>query len=97
MTSMSAALRNVWSVPCGTGVPDFPSDVLITKFVTIKGMRGHSYHSVELALKAIASGREGLEAISTHEFALSETDEALHTLVGRGRPNAIHCTVNPWT
>ena len=80
----------------GKAIPDFPSDHLIQKFLTLKGMRGHSYQSVELALKLIASGRYPLEALSTHQFRLAETDEALHTLVGQGRPNPIHCTVYPW-
>ncbi len=80
----------------GKPIPDFPSDLLISRFVTLKGMRGHSYQSVELALKTIASGRYPLAAMSTHQFKLAETDEALHTLIGQGRPNAIHCTVYPW-
>ncbi|MEP7207213.1 MAG: alcohol dehydrogenase catalytic domain-containing protein [Casimicrobiaceae bacterium] len=80
----------------GQAVPAFPADLLIANFLTVKGMRGHSYQSVELALKAIASGRHPLEAMATHQFRLAETDEALQTLVGRGRPNPIHCTVYPW-
>ncbi len=80
----------------GVAIPEFPSDLLISRFLTIKGMRGHSFQSVELALRIIAGGRYPLEAMSTHQFRLSETDEALHTLVGQGRPNAIHCTVYPW-
>jgi hypothetical protein len=51
---------------------------------------------VELSIAAIASGRHPLAALSTHRFGLAETDEALRTLAGQGRPNAIHCTVYPW-
>src|SRR5581483_2244500 len=40
----------------GAPIPDFPSDLLISKFLTVKGMRGHSFRSVELALETIASG-----------------------------------------
>jgi threonine dehydrogenase-like Zn-dependent dehydrogenase len=77
-------------------IPEFDSDRLITHFITVKGMRGHSYQSVEMAMQIIASGRYPLELMSTHEFGLNEVDEALHTAGGQGRPNAIHCTVNPW-
>jgi threonine dehydrogenase-like Zn-dependent dehydrogenase len=49
-----------------------------------------------MAMQIIASGRYPLELMSTHEFGLNEVDEALHTAGGQGRPNAIHCTVNPW-
>lgn len=80
----------------GQPIPDFPSDLLISKFVTAKGMRGHSFKSVELAVETISSGRFPLEEMSTHQFALAETDEALLTLIGEGRSNAIHCTVYPW-
>lgn len=80
----------------GRPLPEFHSDLLISKFLTVKGMRGHSYQSVELALQIIKGGRYPLSEMSTHQFRLSETDEALHTLVGEGRPNAIHCTVFPW-
>src|SRR5205085_5355686 len=68
----------------GRPIPEFPSDLLISKFVTAKGMRGHSYQSVELAVETIASGRYPLEEMSTHQFALADTDEALHTLIGEG-------------
>jgi hypothetical protein len=32
----------------------------------------------------------------THRFALSEVGDALHTVGGEGRPDAIHCSVDPW-
>jgi hypothetical protein len=32
----------------------------------------------------------------THQFGLNQVDEGLHTVGGKGQPNAIHCTVNPW-
>lgn len=77
-------------------IPEFDSDLLITSFITVKGMRGHSYQSVEMAMQIIASGRYPLDAMSTHQFGLSEVDQALRTVGGEGLPNAIHCTVNPW-
>jgi threonine dehydrogenase-like Zn-dependent dehydrogenase len=77
-------------------IPDFDSDLLIKKFLTVKGMRGHSYQSVEMALGIIASGRYPLGKMCTHSFALAEVGEALRTVGGEGRPDAIHCSVDPW-
>ena len=76
-------------------IPDFESDLLIRKFLTVKGMRGHSYESVELALQIIASGRYPLERMCTHVFGLDQVDEALRTVGGEGQPDAIHCCVDP--
>jgi threonine dehydrogenase-like Zn-dependent dehydrogenase len=77
-------------------IPDFDSDLLIRKFLTVKGMRGHSYRSVEMALQIIASGRYPLAMMCTHRFGLAEVGEALRTVGGEGQPDAIHCSVDPW-
>ncbi len=79
-----------------TRIPEFDSDILITRFLTLKGMRGHSYKSVELALQIIASKKYPLEEICTHVFGLSDVDAALKTVGGEGLPGAIHCAVDPW-
>jgi threonine dehydrogenase-like Zn-dependent dehydrogenase len=77
-------------------IPEFDSDRLISHFINVKGMRGHSYQAVAMAMQIIASGRYPLDLMSTHEFGLNDVDAALHTAGGQGMPNAIHCTVNPW-
>ncbi len=77
-------------------VPSFESDLIIRKFLTVKGMRGHSYQSVELALGLIASGRHPLHELCTHTYGLSEVDRALRTVGGEGDPDAIHCCIDPW-
>ncbi len=77
-------------------VPAFESDLIIRKFLTVKGMRGHSYRSVELALGMIASGRHRLGELCTHTYALAETDRALRTVGGEGDADAIHCCIDPW-
>ena len=59
-------------------------------------MRGRSYQAVELGLQIIASGKYPLEEMCTHTFPLAGVDEALRTVGGEGRPDAIHCAVNPW-
>ncbi len=77
-------------------IPNFDSDVLITRFLTVKGMRGHSYESVELALQIIAGKKYPLDELCTHVFGLGEVDEALRTVGGEGQAGAIHCVVDPW-
>ena len=78
-------------------IPEFDSDRIIANFLTVTGMRGHSYASVELALQLIAGNRHNVTAMSTHTFSLDETDLALRSLVGDGVEGAIHMTINPHT
>ena len=80
----------------GGTMPDFDPDVLVKKVLTVKGVRGHSFEAVELAMQVIASGRYPLEDMCTHVFPLAETDMALKTVGGEGLPHAIHCAVDPW-
>jgi threonine dehydrogenase-like Zn-dependent dehydrogenase len=56
---------------------------------------GHSYHSVELAIKFIASGKLPMDQIATHTFPLSRAREALETLAGIRPSDAIHVTIMP--
>ena len=76
-------------------VPAFDSDRIIANFLTVQGMRGHSYESVELALQLIAGNRHSVKAMSTHTFGLADTDLALRSLVGEGVEGAIHMTIDP--
>jgi threonine dehydrogenase-like Zn-dependent dehydrogenase len=76
-------------------IPEFDSDQIIARFLSVQGMRGHSYQSVELALQMIAANRHGVQAMSTHRFGLADTDLALRSLVGQGVTGAIHMTIEP--
>lgn len=78
-------------------IPEFESDRIIANFLTVKGMRGHSYESVELALQLIAANRHRVCEMSTHVFTLAQTDLALRSLIGEGVTGSIHMTINPWT
>jgi threonine dehydrogenase-like Zn-dependent dehydrogenase len=80
----------------GQPIPQFDSDLLMKRVLTLKGVRGHSYQAVELALQIIAGGKYPLDEMCTHVFPLAETDEALRTVGGEGQPGAIHCAVDPW-
>lgn len=79
----------------GQPVSRFRSDALISKCLTVKGVRGHSYESVEMAIRIIASGKYPLEQMCTHRYALGQVDEALRTMGGEGEPEAVHVVVAP--
>lgn len=76
-------------------VPAFDSDRIIANFLTVQGMRGHSYESVELALQLIAANRHDVQAMSTHGFGLDGVDLALRSLAGDGVEGAVHMTIDP--
>ena len=80
----------------GVPVEQFQSDQLFRKHLTLRGMRGHSYQAVEMALEIIASKAFALDQLCTHHFALGELKEALFTVGGQGQSGAIHCVVDPW-
>lgn len=77
-------------------IPEFYSDKLMSKYITMKGVRGHSYDSVERAIQIIASETYPLAEMCTHNFGLHDVDIALKTVGGEGKTGAIHVTVNPW-
>lgn len=80
----------------GVPVPEFDLDRMLGMQMTVKGLRGHSYQSVEMALDTMAMGRFPLELLSTHIVGLDGVDKALRTIGGEVREDAIHITVNPW-
>lgn len=77
-------------------VPNFPADEILYREITITGVRGHDFRSIEPALRIIASRKYPLQLLGTHQFRLQETEEAVLTVGGEGRPEAIHVTVLPW-
>jgi threonine dehydrogenase-like Zn-dependent dehydrogenase len=81
-------------------VDGFDLDMVITKAVELRGVRGHSYKAVEMALAVMKAGTIDLEQMSTHEFGLEGADEALRLVAGEIRDKdgngAIHVTINPW-
>ena len=76
--------------------PEFRAGDLLTKRLTLRPCRGHSFASVELALRHIASGRSPLERMATHRFGLHDVDLAVRSVGGVGAAGAIHVTVLPW-
>ncbi len=75
---------------------DFDLDLIIRKQVTLRGVRGHSYKSVELALDLMARKTVDLSVMSSHHFGLDEVDHALRLVGGELPETSIHVTVLPW-
>ena len=51
-------------------VPDFVSDLIVVKEITIKGAFGVTWRAYESAIRLIESGRVPLEKMHTHDFPL---------------------------
>jgi len=71
----------------------FDVDALIRRQITLRGVRGHSFAAVEMALGLMAQHTVDLEAMSTHEFDLGQVDYALRLVGGEMQEQAIHVTV----
>jgi threonine dehydrogenase-like Zn-dependent dehydrogenase len=79
----------------GRPVSGFKSDMVVRKELTVRGVRGRDYRSVELAFALIGSGRYPLERLCTHTFGLDQVDRALHLVGELWDPAAIHVNVVP--
>ena len=71
-------------------------DRLIRYQASLRGVRGHSYESVELAINTMKSGKFPLDLISTHVVGLNEVDRALKIVGGESSEKSIHITIEPW-
>jgi threonine dehydrogenase-like Zn-dependent dehydrogenase len=81
-------------------IDGFALDTVIGKTINFRGVRGHSFKSVEMGLELMSSGRIDLDVMSSHEFGLEGVDEALRLVGGEIRDKdgnqAIHVTIDPW-
>jgi threonine dehydrogenase-like Zn-dependent dehydrogenase len=71
-------------------------DRLIRFQIELRGVRGHSFQAVELAIRAMNSGQHRLDLISTHVLGLDDVDHALKLVGGEAQDKAIHITIEPW-
>ncbi|WP_067929059.1 zinc-dependent alcohol dehydrogenase [Alicyclobacillus shizuokensis] len=77
------------------GIPQFPVSVLSKRCLTLRGVRGHSYMAVELALELIASRKYPIAEMSTHHLSLEEVDRAIRLTAGEFAEQAVHVTILP--
>ena len=84
-------------VPRGDEIHPFPLELMQRKCLTLKGVRGHSYRAVEMALRVIASGKSPLDKMSSHRFGLNDVDKAIRAVAGEGGEDVVHVTVDPWS
>ena len=77
----------------GGPVPQFPTDKVLGRSVTIRGVLGVHGRSFRRAIAVLASRRFPLERMHTHAFGLDQADEALRTLAEG--PDAIHVSIRP--
>jgi threonine dehydrogenase-like Zn-dependent dehydrogenase len=79
-----------------TPVPDFVSDFVVVKEITIKGAFGVTARSYEQAIALIESGRVPLAKMHTHDFPLAQAELAIRTLAGESDgPASIHSCLLP--
>ena len=93
--------RKIRTILYAAAPPATPADFQITKLsagkLTLRHCRGHSYESVELALRFVASRRFPLHLMDPHRFGLADVDFAVRSVGGQGAPGAVHVGVLPWS
>jgi threonine dehydrogenase-like Zn-dependent dehydrogenase len=63
-------------------VPEFLSDLVVAKEITIQGAFGVTSRAYAAAIRLIESGRVPLEKMHTHDFRLEDAERAIQTLAG---------------
>jgi threonine dehydrogenase-like Zn-dependent dehydrogenase len=77
-------------------VPDFVSDLVVAKEITIRGAFAVTSRAYEAAIRLIESGRVPLARIHTHDFPLEKAELAIRTLAGEAPGEAsIHSCLVP--
>jgi threonine dehydrogenase-like Zn-dependent dehydrogenase len=77
-------------------VPDFVSDLVVAKEITIQGAFGVTSRAYVAAIRLIESGRVPLEKMHTHDFRLEDAERAIRTLAGEVPGDAsIHSCLVP--
>lgn len=77
------------------GVPDFPTDEIAMRPLTIRGVRAVDHRSFRQAVALIESGRQPLERLHTHHFPLADAGAAIRTLTASAERAAIAITIEP--
>ncbi len=78
-------------------IPDFVSDLIVLKEITIKGAIGVTSSGYRKAIDLIEAGTVPLEKMHTHDFALEDAELAIKTLARQvpGEGSVHSCLVPP--
>ncbi|MHA4815558.1 zinc-dependent alcohol dehydrogenase [Streptomyces aculeolatus] len=86
----------VSAVSAGVPLDGVDFGLLSRKYLTVRGVRGHSYEAVEHALALMASGRYPLEEMASLTVGLDQVHDAILATAGATGHDVIHATVLPW-
>jgi threonine dehydrogenase-like Zn-dependent dehydrogenase len=94
-----AGKRGVIVVPASVRRPLRELDFykITRKYLTVKGVRGHSFQAVEWAIGVIGGGHPGIRAMSSLDVGLADVDAAIRGTGGELDQPVIHATVSPST
>ena len=77
-------------------VPDFISDLIVVKEITIRGALGVTSRAYQSAIRLIECGRVPVEKMHTHDFALEDAERAIQMLGGEiAGESSIHSCLLP--
>jgi threonine dehydrogenase-like Zn-dependent dehydrogenase len=65
------------------------------KYITVRGVRGHSYAAVERAIATISAGKSPLHLVCSLEVGLDDVDKAILGTAGELDEQVIHAAVVP--
>lgn len=93
----AAAKRGVIVLPAWVRRPLRELDFykITRKYLTVKGVRGHSFQAVEWAIGVISGGHPGAGAMSSLDVGLADVDSAIRGTGGELDQPVIHATVSP--
>lgn len=69
--------------------------LLQSKYLTVRGVRGHSYVAVEWAIATISADPARFEELCTHRVGLDHVHLGIEAIAGLGDDKAIHAVVVP--
>jgi threonine dehydrogenase-like Zn-dependent dehydrogenase len=79
-----------------TAVPEFISDLVVMKELTIRGALGVTSRAYRSAIRLIESGELDLRAMHTHDFPLEHAEHAIQLLAGEvAGETSIHSCLRP--
>ncbi|MEO8695070.1 MAG: alcohol dehydrogenase catalytic domain-containing protein [Acidimicrobiales bacterium] len=80
----------------GHTVPEFPSDKIVLRGITVIGARGVTAPGYREALAILDSGALPVDRMRTHQFALADAELAIQTLAGEiAGEDAINVVIRP--